>query len=221
MGKSDAIMASSLENQAVQRSPGTHKAETIVVNNPIKRHPRRFIAERRNPDALWAALRCNPIRGNEQSGFFPTQWLKVNGDYFARVRNLRKPNFWITILDQMNDRNGAFLRLELPTTGELFCVRFGQRAQIRSSTAETEDRHCLGGQKGFLDVPRSAGPQGKKKAGVLHHLMAGLIYPEEGAIPYRRTSHIDNAKCLVYVEANVQVSIQRYGYRVVIIPGFE
>lgn len=218
-------------------APTEEENRAKVITNPIKRQPKRFISERRGRvNNLWFALRCSPQRGYEAPGFVPTQFLSVNSYYWVQIRKMRKPNFGCTIQDRISDRDGAIIRVELRANGEIYINRFGQRAQIRSNLADTEDPLRLAGQRFYPEVPRAVGPQGKKPSGAFlpgiltkdipidcpyyDYLLDGLIYPEDGAIPYRRTSHFDRVECLIYIEANGKVCIQRNGYRIQLLPPF-
>lgn len=227
-------MAPPEEPLADQIADGYSEAAQEAVQNPDHRQPKRFIAERLLIDQTWCSIKTTPLRGNETAGFIPTHWFAVNSRYFKEFQNLRRPNFRNTIQLRMSSSDGAYVQVELLQSGVIYVNRFGQRAKIRSATEDPNGPY--GEQRTILPVARAPGPQGPKPKYLFlkgiktedldtecpywAKLMEGLIYPEKGAIPFPRKSTVDHANCLIYIEDNGRVSVQRCGYHVQILPPF-
>lgn len=199
---------------------------------PNTRQPKRFILDRFPENHQWMGLKTFPERGDELPGFFPTHWLTVNGNYVKEFLSLKKPHFINSVELRMSAKDAAYVTIETKFNGEMYMTRFGQRAKIRSATGDPIKN---GGQVIWDSIPRAKGPQGEKLHTFLkgirsqdiplgcpywNRLLIGLYYPDEGEVPYPRTSSIDHVPCLVYIESNGRVSIRRDGYRIELLPPF-
>lgn len=202
------------------------------IRQPLHSLAGRLLSERLPENDTWYALKTSPPRGEETPGFIPTHWLPVNSNYWQEIHRLRRQKFGNVTQLRMSTRDAAYIKVELVESGEVYVTRLGQRAKIHSALGDPNSDN--GDQRLFTPVPRAKGPQGSKPKHVnirgvktqdlstdcpyWARLVKGLVYPESGAAPVPRESDIDNANCLVYIEHTGRVCVQRWGYRVELLP---
>lgn len=193
--------------------PGTSKQGQPVDVRFRQPNGERLVSERLPLLLDWKAVVSRQVNPETTpKGRMPTDYLTANGKYYDDCRAFAILPIEKTVEPKYMSRyDGAFMKIEVYASAELFVTRYGKRVCIRGPSVNGLHCYNTGGQTYWPPTPFAPGPyldyHPNNNVGVRtddipipcpywSRMVEGFKYPWDGEVPIPRTSRIDKAQCL-------------------------